>query len=55
MVRWVSGQSFGGPTLSDATSAVGVACGVCLQHCPLDVDIIAKMREAAALFEGQAA
>jgi predicted aldo/keto reductase-like oxidoreductase len=28
-----------------------VACGVCLERCPFDVDIPAKMEEAAALFE----
>ena len=32
-----------------------VECGVCMERCPFDVDIIAKMREAAALLEGQAA
>jgi predicted aldo/keto reductase-like oxidoreductase len=31
-------------------SACG-ACGACLARCPFDVDIIAKMQEAAALFE----
>jgi predicted aldo/keto reductase-like oxidoreductase len=29
---------------------VGVECGVCVERCPFDVEIIAKMREAAALF-----
>jgi predicted aldo/keto reductase-like oxidoreductase len=28
-----------------------VECGVCLDRCPFDVDIIAKMQEATALFE----
>jgi predicted aldo/keto reductase-like oxidoreductase len=28
-----------------------VECGVCMERCPFDVDIIAKMREAVALFE----
>jgi predicted aldo/keto reductase-like oxidoreductase len=28
-----------------------VECGVCLERCPFDVDILAKMREAAAAFE----
>jgi predicted aldo/keto reductase-like oxidoreductase len=32
-----------------------VACGVCVERCPFDVDILAKMREAAEVFEGQAA
>ena len=30
-----------------------VECGVCVERCPFDVDIIAKMREAAAVFEGE--
>jgi predicted aldo/keto reductase-like oxidoreductase len=34
---------------------VGVECGVCVERCPFDVDIIAKMHEAAVVFEGQAA
>jgi predicted aldo/keto reductase-like oxidoreductase len=29
-----------------------VECGECLERCPFDVDIVAKMREAATLFEG---
>ena len=33
-------------------SSACVACGVCLERCPFGVEIIAKMREAAALFEG---
>jgi uncharacterized protein len=32
-----------------------VECGVCVERCPFDVEIIAKMREAASLLEGQAA
>jgi predicted aldo/keto reductase-like oxidoreductase len=28
-----------------------VECGVCLERCPFDVDIYAKLREAVALFE----
>ena len=32
-----------------------VECGVCLERCPFDVEIIAKMREAAEVFEEQAA
>ena len=28
-----------------------VECGVCVERCPFDVEIIAKMREVAALFE----
>jgi hypothetical protein len=27
-----------------------VECGVCVERCPFDVEIIAKMREAAAMF-----
>jgi predicted aldo/keto reductase-like oxidoreductase len=34
---------------------VGVECGICVERCPIDVEIIAKMREAAALFEERAA
>jgi predicted aldo/keto reductase-like oxidoreductase len=34
---------------------VGVECGVCVERCPFDVDILAKMREAAMLFEATAA
>jgi predicted aldo/keto reductase-like oxidoreductase len=29
--------------------------GVCVERCPFDVDILAKMRQAAAVFEEQAA
>jgi predicted aldo/keto reductase-like oxidoreductase len=32
-----------------------VECGVCMERCPFDVEIIAKMREAAAVFEEQVA
>jgi predicted aldo/keto reductase-like oxidoreductase len=32
-----------------------IECGVCLERCPFDVDIITKMREAAAMFEVEAA
>ena len=28
-----------------------VECGECLARCPFGVDIVARMREAAALFE----
>ena len=28
-----------------------VECGVCMERCPFDVEIIAKMREAAAVFD----
>jgi predicted aldo/keto reductase-like oxidoreductase len=28
-----------------------VACGVCVERCPFDVDIIAKMHEAVEVFE----
>jgi predicted aldo/keto reductase-like oxidoreductase len=31
-----------------------VECGICVERCPFDVDIMAKMHEAVALFEGQA-
>jgi predicted aldo/keto reductase-like oxidoreductase len=40
--------------LPDAASAVGVECGVCMERCPFDVEIIAKMHEAAVVFEEQA-
>jgi predicted aldo/keto reductase-like oxidoreductase len=32
-----------------------VECGVCVERCPFDVEIIAKMREAVAVFEVEAA
>ena len=32
-----------------------VECGVCVERCPFDVDIIAKMREAATVSEAEAA
>ena len=32
-----------------------VECGICMERCPFGVEIIAKMREAAAEFEGQVA
>jgi len=32
-----------------------VECGVCLERCPFDVEIIAKMREAAVVLEVDAA
>jgi len=32
-----------------------VECGVCVERCPFEVEIIDKMREAAAVFEEQAA
>jgi hypothetical protein len=32
-----------------------VECGVCIERCPFDLEIINKMREAAAVFEDQAA
>jgi predicted aldo/keto reductase-like oxidoreductase len=28
-----------------------VECGLCVERCPFDVDIMAKLREAVALFE----
>ena len=50
LVRGVPGQGLGGPTF-----CVGVECGVCVERGPFDVEIIAKMREAAAVFGEQAA
>jgi predicted aldo/keto reductase-like oxidoreductase len=32
-----------------------VECGVCVERCPFDVDIMTKMREAAEMFETAAA
>jgi predicted aldo/keto reductase-like oxidoreductase len=32
-----------------------VECGICVERCPFEMDIIAKMREAAAVFEDRAA
>ena len=32
-----------------------VECGVCVERCPFDVEIIDKMREAVVVFEGRAA
>ena len=32
-----------------------VECGVCVERCPYDVDIIAKMHEATKVFEAAAA
>jgi predicted aldo/keto reductase-like oxidoreductase len=32
-----------------------VECGVCVERCPFEVDIVAKMREAVEVFEKQAA
>jgi predicted aldo/keto reductase-like oxidoreductase len=32
-----------------------VECGICVERCPFDVDIVAKMHQAAALFEAEAA
>jgi len=49
VVCGVSGQGFGGPTFR-----VGVECGVCVERCPFEVEILAKMRQAAALFEAEA-
>ena len=28
-----------------------VECGLCVERCPFDVDIMAKLAEAAAMFE----
>jgi predicted aldo/keto reductase-like oxidoreductase len=50
VVRGVSGQSFRRPT-----ERGDVECGVCVERCPFDVEIIAKMREAAALIAAKAA
>jgi predicted aldo/keto reductase-like oxidoreductase len=30
---------------------VSIEYGVCLERCPFDVEIVAKMRDAAAVFE----
>jgi predicted aldo/keto reductase-like oxidoreductase len=35
-------------------ASASVECGVCLERCPFDEEIIAKMREAAAVFEATA-
>jgi ferredoxin len=32
-----------------------VECGVCVERCPFDVEILAKMREAVEVFEEQTA
>lgn len=32
-----------------------VECGICIERCPFDVDIMAKLQEAVALFEASAA
>ena len=32
-----------------------VECGVCVERCPFDVEIIDKMRGAATVFEAKAA
>jgi hypothetical protein len=56
VVRGVPGQGVGSPTFR-----VDIECGVCLERCPFEVDILAKMRAdarhrtAAAVSEGQAA
>ena len=49
MVCGVPGQGIGGPTF-----CVGVECGVCVERCPFDVEIINKMREAVEVFEATA-
>jgi predicted aldo/keto reductase-like oxidoreductase len=41
----------GGPVKASAC----VECGICAERCPFDVDIIAKMHQAVALFEAEAA
>jgi len=55
VVRRVSGQGRCTASVSGPTFCVGVECGVRLECCPFDVEIIAKMREAAVVLEGQAA
>lgn len=46
------------PALRSAYAALPVkasactACGVCTQRCPFGVDVVPRMRQAAALFEG---
>ena len=32
-----------------------VECGVCVERCPFDVEILAKMREVVVLLEAEAA
>ena len=51
MVGRVSSQGLGGPASRGPTSRGDVECGVYVERCPFGVEIIAKMREAAALFE----
>ena len=36
---------------SPVKASACVECGICMERCPFDVDIPAKMREAAALLE----
>jgi predicted aldo/keto reductase-like oxidoreductase len=50
VVCGVSGQGVGGPT-----ERGDVECGICVERCPFDVDILAKTREAAEIFEEYAA
>ena len=38
-----------------AKASACVECGVCMERCPFDVDILAKMHEAAEVFETSAA
>jgi predicted aldo/keto reductase-like oxidoreductase len=40
---------------SPVKASACVECGVCEERCPFDVEIVAKMREAVALFETPAA
>ena len=42
---------YGGIT---AKASACVECGICVERCPFDVDIMAKMREAVELFESTA-
>jgi len=62
-VIWTVDQTLGGDLdrLRDEYSgftvkaSACVECGVCLERCPFDVDIMAKLRQAAELFETAAA
>ena len=45
--EWYSGFS--------VKASACVECGVCLERCPFDVDIMAKIQEAVELFETAAA
>ena len=40
---------------SPVKASACIKCGTCVERCPFDVDIISKMHEAVARFEGQTA